>query len=177
MAKKLTAAELNRISSKFDERKTVYVGGYEINIHTHLRKSTIDEIAIEYLTYLQELNSLPYFDTKLTINTYRLFDTLFLREFTSLPIPKKKEMKNVSNLIKVTLNLLDNDIFVDAINCFSQEQHDLAKERIELFTKNAGQAMDELMIKSAVQDDQDSVEDQDENVAEGEENAELQQPE
>ncbi|MNC37176.1 hypothetical protein D3C75_857320 [compost metagenome] len=157
MVKKLTTIELNKLSSKFNKQKKVSIcnNEYEVTIYTNFRETKIDRVIMEYLSYIQNLKTVQELDYNLIKDTLSLLLTLVLREFTDLPIPKSKEIKNISNLIKVTHNLLDLGIFHETLNHIPEEQIAKVKERLDLVGNEGGKAMGELAVKMAVNEDRD----------------------
>lgn len=158
MTKKLTTAELNKLSLKFNERKKVSICNdeYEVTIHTNFRETKIDSVVMEYLSYIQNLKSVQELDYNLIKDTFSLLFTLVLREFTDLPIPKSKEIKNISNLIKVTHNLMDLGIFHETLNHIPEDQIAKVKDRLDAIGNESGKAMGELAVKMAVNEERDA---------------------
>lgn len=151
MAKKLTAAELNKLSSKFNELKKVFIldGQYEVSIHTNFRESLIENVVMNYIEILEELKKSENVTNETVKNTVVLLDTLILREFTDLPIPKKND---IPNLIKFTHNLLDNGILVEVYNHIPKDQIEKVKTKLEQVSKGMGKATAELAIQAALQE-------------------------
>jgi|GEM_PF-3068428 len=151
MTKKLTAAELNKLSSKFNELKKVHIldGQYEVSIYTSFRESLIENVVMTYIGLLEDLKKSENVTNETIKNTVVLLDTLILREFTDLPIPKKND---IPNLIKFTHNLLDNGILVEVYNHIPKDQIEKVKAKLEQVSKGIGEATAELAIQAALQE-------------------------
>lgn len=149
MAKKLTASELNKLSSKFNEKTTIHIldGEFEVSINTNFRDSDIDNIVLNYLTVLQEIQRKEQITDELLKDTVSLLNTFVLREFTDLPIPKKND---IDSLIRVTKNLLDNGITNEVLSHIPRTQIIRVENRIKEAQKGIGKVMGELALVSTV---------------------------
>jgi hypothetical protein len=156
MAKKLTVAELNKLSSKFNERKKIYIldGQYEVNVNTEFRESAIENVAISYIGILEQVKSQPNASNETIKDTVALLNTLILREFTDLPIPKKND---ILNLIKFTHNLLDNGIMVEVYNSIPKEQILRIQTKLEQVSKSVGEMLGELAIKTSLEETKEDI--------------------
>ncbi|KAA9007389.1 hypothetical protein F4V43_02560 [Paenibacillus spiritus] len=155
MAKKLTAAELNKLGAKYNEFKTVTIGEYEIRLQKLFQETKIESIVLEYLSYLQLLKEQPEVDLDLTKDTLSILHTLVLREFTDIPVPKKnkktKPLSYLGSLIKVTHILIDEGIYVELLNNISDEEIAKVEAKLNATAKTAGQLLGELAIKNAIE--------------------------
>ncbi|QWU13405.1 hypothetical protein SAMN04487895_10371 [Paenibacillus sophorae] len=150
MAKKLTSSILNKINSKYEERKKIYIlnGEYEVQIHKYFKDALIDKVAIQYIKFLQELKTKKNIDDEIIKDTIVLLDTLILREFTDLPIPKKN---NVSSLIKVTHDLLNSGVYVEVMNQISDTEIKQVHQKLEAYSEQIGQSFGEIAVRSAIE--------------------------
>lgn len=150
MAKKLTAAELNKLSSKFNDKTVIRIldGEFEVSINNTFRDSDIDNVVLNYLTVLQEVQRKEQITDELIKDTVSLLNTFVLREFTDLPIPKKND---ITSLIRVTKNLLDNGITNEVLSHISPAQLVRVENRIKEAQKGIGKVMGELALISTVE--------------------------
>ncbi|WP_068620015.1 hypothetical protein [Paenibacillus tuaregi] len=148
-AKKLTAAGLNKLSSKLNSRTKISVlnDKYEVEVHTHFRESLIDNVVIDYIQLLQDLKATVEPETELVKDTVVLLNVLILREFTNLPIPRKARP---TDLIKLANNLLDLGIMGEVFPYFQPEQMRKIEEKMKLTSKNISSVMGELALAQSV---------------------------
>lgn len=151
MAKKLTAAELNKLSSKFNDKTVIRIldGEFEVSINNTFRDSDIDNVVLNYLTVLQEVQRKEQITDELIKDTVSLLNTFVLREFTDLPIPKKND---ITSLIRVTKNLLDNGITNEVLSHIPPAQLARVENRIKEAQKGIGKVMGELALISETKD-------------------------
>lgn len=106
MAKKLTANSIKNLDKALNIKKTVNIKNevngdeYEVIVTTHLRKSAIEDVVMEYIEYLQEMNSRVIVNDKLIKDSMKLIDTLTLKRFTNLPIPNEISLEELISLTK-----------------------------------------------------------------------------
>lgn len=149
MAKKLTASELNKLSAKFNNKTTIRIldGEFEVAINDVFRDTDIDNVVLNYLTVLQEVNRKEQITDELLKDTVSLLNTFVLREFTDLPIPKKND---ITSLIKVTKNLMDNGITNEVLNHFPADQLIKVETKLKEAQKGIGKVMGDLALTSTV---------------------------
>lgn len=150
MTKKLTTASLNKLDSKFNEKKKIYIldGEYEVDININFRPSDIDELVMTYISALEELKSLTNVDDIQIKDTLSLLPVLILRSFTNLPIPKKNA--DIASLIIISKTLYDNQFIEEVYPHFPEDQIKKVNEKINSFGKNIGNVLGELAVQSAI---------------------------
>lgn len=149
LAKKLTASELNKLSAKFNNKTTIRIldGEFEVSINDVFRDTDIDNVVLNYLTVLQEVHRKEQITDELLKDTVSLLNTFVLREFTDLPIPKKND---ITSLIRVTKNLMDNGITNEVLNHFPAEQLIKVEAKLKEAQKDIGKVMGDLALTSTV---------------------------
>lgn len=149
MSKRLTASALNKLDSKLNTQKAIHILGdqFEVKINTIFRESQIQNIVTTYLSLLQDLKSQTEIDDLLIQGTIGLLNTLTLREFTDLPIPKSN---SIVDLIKVSKTLLDTGIMKETFEAFDQKQVSKIEDKIKSVNSEVGKIVGELSIASAM---------------------------
>ncbi|MDP9698884.1 hypothetical protein J2T16_001781 [Paenibacillus intestini] len=148
--KKLTATALNTLDAKNNKRKKIYVTDqrYEVQIHTFFRKSLIDNVNTNYLSIIDQLRQKTDVTDQLIKDTVGLYNTLLLKEFTDLPIPKKLD---VEKLIKVTNMLLDNGIMEEVLTQFPEQELKKLEEQFRALQERMAAMVSELAITRSQQ--------------------------
>ncbi|SCY71835.1 hypothetical protein SAMN05720606_10878 [Paenibacillus polysaccharolyticus] len=148
--KKLTATALNTLDAKNNKRKKIYVTEqhYEVQIHTFFRKSLIDNVNTNYLSIIDQLRQKTDVTDQLIKDTVGLYNTLLLKEFTDLPIPKKLD---VEKLIKVTNMLLDNGIMEEVLTQFPEQELKKLEEQFRALQERMAAMVSELAITRSQQ--------------------------
>lgn len=141
MAKKLTAADLSKLTAKFNDRKTisVYNDQFTVDIHTVFRDSLMEHMIFDYLTVLQELQQDEPADGEMGEMmgvAVLLLNALILKEFTNLPIPKKLD---AGKLVQITRNLLDTGIMQEVFQQFNPAELDKIAKKLEDASGRIGQ--------------------------------------
>src|SRR5690625_307225 len=125
--KKLTKTSLNKFTKKFNEKRkvSIQVDGEEatVTIHTHFRRSKIEEVSVQVLEIISTALQEEGIDHRQVImNINRFYSTLLLKEFTDLPIP---DIDNIQDLLTITINLHDlgiiEQLIGDGENSIGQE--------------------------------------------------------
>lgn len=149
MSKRLTASALNKLDTKLNTQKAIHILGdqFEVRINTFFRESQIQNIVTTYLSLLQDLKSQTEIDDLLIQGTIGLLNTLTLREFTDLPIPKSN---SIVDLIKVSKTLLDTGIMKETFEAFDQEQVSKIEDKIKSVNSEVGKIVGELSIASTM---------------------------
>lgn len=133
---KLTTTSLNKLSSQFNEKKKIIITvngeDFQISINVKFRESAIRKICAEYFEFVSNLQSIGELSDEEILGTTYVFNTLILREFTDLPIPKTKDIRK---LIRISENLLDLGI----VETLLGEGSPFGKENIELVNKIANE--------------------------------------
>lgn len=144
--KKLTLSVINKANSALNELKVVRVlGDYEVRINTKFRKTLIRNVLISYFTILQDLKGRDNVTEETIMNSISLLNTLILREFSDVPIPS---INNVEELIEVSNALLDTGILEEVFIHFPQEELNNLSEELKKASKNIGELMGEIAIKT-----------------------------
>ncbi|MCM3256988.1 hypothetical protein M3664_04235 [Paenibacillus lautus] len=149
MSKRLTASALNKLDTKLNTQKVIHIlaNQFEVKINTFFRESQIQNIVTTYLSLLQDLKSQTEIDDLLIQGTIGLLNTLTLREFTDLPIPKSN---SIVDLIKVSKTLLDTGIMKETFEAFDQEQMSKIEDKIKSVNSEVGKIVGELSIASTM---------------------------
>jgi hypothetical protein len=138
---KLTTSSLNKLASQFNEKKKVYfeLDGeqFEILVSNKFRESKIREVYAEYITILQKMKASNMLNDETIIGASYVLNTLLLKEFTNLPIPK---LDDVRKLVKVTLNLVDLGI----VEYFFGENSPFGEANMSLLNRILQQASDNI---------------------------------
>lgn len=148
--KKLTAAALSTLDAKNNQRKTIYVTDqqYEVQIHTFFRKSLIDNVNTNYLSLIDQLRQKTDVTDQVIKDTVGLYNTLLLKEFSDLPIPRKLD---VEKLIKVTNMLLDNGIMEEVLTQFPDLELRKLEEQFKALQEKMAVMVSELALTRAQQ--------------------------
>ncbi|MEK4512269.1 hypothetical protein [Paenibacillus sp. FSL K6-2524] len=141
--KRLTAVGLKKLESTLNERIRLLVYGnqFNVNIHTFFRESLIENIITNYVTILQELQEGTEVDDTLIKGSLGVFNTLVLREFTDLPIPKTND---IESLIVVSNTLLDTGIMKEIYDAIPPEQLIKIEEKLKSVQSNFEQVVGTL---------------------------------
>ncbi|SDE82595.1 hypothetical protein SAMN04488542_102277 [Fontibacillus panacisegetis] len=138
--KKLTASGLKSLESNLNERKTIFVygGQFAVTISVVFRESMIENVLKAYLSILNELQEHGEGDEDLIRGSLGIFNTLVLREFTDLPIPKSNDL---NRLITVTNTLLDTGIMKEVYDAISPQQLLKIEEKLKSVQSNFDQVV------------------------------------
>ncbi|MNO70676.1 hypothetical protein D3C76_615690 [compost metagenome] len=138
--KKLTASGLKSLESNLNERKTIFVygGQFAVTISVVFRESMIENVLKAYLSILNELQEHGESDEDLIRGSLGIFNTLVLREFTDLPIPKSNDL---NRLITVTNTLLDTGIMKEVYDAISPQQLLKIEEKLKSVQSNFDQVV------------------------------------
>lgn len=158
MAKKLTAAALNKLNNDISKRKEITIlGEYKINIDTHFKDSKIDKIVFDYLSLFEETHKNNEIDEEFIRGTMAIFHTFVLREFSDVPsIPKDR---NVQKLIQVANALYDTGIMEAVLSEFDQDQLQKVYKKLEVISKRTGEITAQYALSVALNSERDKDED------------------
>jgi hypothetical protein len=154
--KKLTLAGIDKLATKFNEKRTVYIcdGQYEVIINENFRATEINKISVDFLKIIQNLRSMKGIDDETIMSAASLIDTLVLKYFTNLPIPS--DLSNVAKLIKVSNNLIDlgitSELLGEGKNSFTKSNMELVRKLVDQSLEKMGAALGELGIISELDD-------------------------
>ena len=157
--KQLTLATLNKLDSKLNEKKSVYIniGGddYEVIIDKHFRKSTIHLLILNYLNILQDLKSKQEVTFETLMDTNKLLNTLIVKYFTNIPLP---EITNIEGLIAVSNTLLDLGIMEALFNeHFDKNEIEKLVDEVNKVAKNIGKLQGEIGFSAIINELEKSV--------------------
>ncbi|MEJ3719119.1 hypothetical protein WGM54_13950 [Paenibacillus polymyxa] len=159
MAKKLTASELGKLKSSLNKKKNEYIKTndgeeYEVAVSVEFRDSLIENVAMSYIGYLQELRetSKDQLDNELIKGTLKIVPVLAFREFTNIPIPKKATLKDIIGLSEL---LADKGITDVLVSKFPEGEYQKIVNKIEQAAKNAKATVGEIMLANALNQDGD----------------------
>ncbi|MBA9087639.1 hypothetical protein FHR92_004124 [Fontibacillus solani] len=138
--KKLSAAGLKSLESGLNELKTIFVydSQFAVKISSVFRESMIENVLSAYVSILNELKEHEEGDEVLIRGSLGIFNTLVLREFTDLPIPKSNDL---NRLITVTNTLLDTGIMKEVYDAISPQQLFKIEEKLKSVQSNFDQVM------------------------------------
>ncbi|WP_431785782.1 hypothetical protein [Paenibacillus lactis] len=150
MSKKLTVSALNKLESQLNTQRVIQILGdqYEVKIKTIFRESQIQSVVTNYLTLLQDLKSRTEVDEALIQGTIGLLNTMILREFTDLPIPKGNK---IEELVKVSKTLLDSGIMKETFDKLDKDELAKIEDKIKSVNSEVGKIVGELALVSSVQ--------------------------
>lgn len=150
--KKLSLSKLNQLSSKFNEKETVRIQvqdeEFEITVQKHFRETDIRKIYVEYIQLLYDLKQEKELDNESILNSGYLLNTMILREFTNLPIPKTNDIKKLFQLSKNLINLGIVDQLLGDNSPFGKENIDFLNSILEKASDGIGKTLSELSIKT-----------------------------
>ncbi|MGG1650420.1 hypothetical protein ABHN03_16580 [Paenibacillus sp. NRS-1775] len=159
MAKKLTVAELNKLKSSLNKKKNEYIKTndgeeYEVAVNVEFRDSQIENVAMSYIAYLQELREMNanQLDNELIKGTLKLVPVLAFREFTNIPVPKKASLKEIIGLSEL---LADKGITDSLVSKFPESSYQKIIDKIKLAAKSAKSVVGEIMLANALNQDGD----------------------
>lgn len=154
-SKKLTANALSTLDAKNNQRKTIYVTDhqYEVQIHTFFRQSLMDNVNMNYVSLIDQLRQKTDVTDQVIKDTVGLYNTLLLKEFSNLPIPKKLD---VEKLIKVTHMLLDNGIMEQVLEQFPDQELKKLEEQFKTLQEKMATMISELAITRTQQSSNES---------------------
>ncbi|WP_413986480.1 hypothetical protein [Paenibacillus polymyxa] len=159
MAKKLTASELGKLKSSLNKKKNEYIKTidgeeYEVAVSVEFRDSLIENVAMAYIGYLQELRetSRNELDNELIKGTLKIVPVLAFREFTNIPVPKKATLKDIIGLSEL---LADKGITEALLSKFPEGEYQKIVNKIEQAAKSAKATVGEIMLANALNQDGD----------------------
>ncbi|MDY8021268.1 hypothetical protein [Paenibacillus polymyxa] len=160
MAKKLTASELGKLKSSLNKKKNEYIKTidgeeYEVAVSVEFRDSLIENVAMAYIGYLQELRETSRndeLDNELIKGTLKIVPVLAFREFTNIPVPKKATLKDIIGLSEL---LADKGITEALLSKFPDGEYQKIVNKIELAAKSAKSVVGEIMLANALSQDGD----------------------
>lgn len=140
MVKKMTLGAIKKEDKRFDERFTVVVQGYTLEIDRNFRSSKISQMIAELVEgfeqariYSKELGEI--------FTPYAVL--LMIKHFTSLDVPNKLDEQ------LAVLDLLDDgDLLMPIYNELPKDQVDLVFNEIEKVTKRLNDNIMELLSKT-----------------------------
>lgn len=149
---KLTLANINKLASKFNEKRTVYIGinneEYEVTLDENFRETKVQQVYVDYIKCLHNMRTMEGIDEEALLNSDLLLDTLVLKHFTNLPIPNVDG--DVSKLFIIAKNLADLGITKELLgggkNSFDKENIELVREQAKKVMSNIGQMVSELSL-------------------------------
>ena len=158
MAKKLTATELNKLKTSLNKKKNEYIKTndgeeYEVAVSVEFRDSLIENVAMSYIGYLQELRETSkndQLDNELIKGTLKLVPVLVFREFTNIPVPKKATLKEIIGLSEL---LADKGITEALLNKFPDDEYQKIVNKIKQAAKSAKATVGEIMLANALNQD------------------------
>ncbi|ODA08132.1 hypothetical protein [Paenibacillus polymyxa] len=160
MAKKLTASELGKLKSSLNKKKNEYIKTndgeeYEVAVSVEFRDSLIENVAMSYIGYLQELRETSksdQLDNELIKGTLKLVPVLAFREFTNIPVPKKATLKEIIGLSEL---LADKGITEALLSKFPEGEYQKIVDKIKEAAKSAKATVGEIMLANALNQDGD----------------------
>jgi hypothetical protein len=160
LAKKLTATELNKLKNSLNKKKNEYIKTndgeeYEVAVSVEFRDSLIENVAMSYIGYLQELRETSkndQLDNELIKGTLKIVPVLAFREFTNIPVPKKATLKDIIGLSEL---LADKGITEALLSKFPEGEYKKIVNKIELAAKSAKSVVGEIMLANALNQDGD----------------------
>lgn len=154
MAKKLTAAELGKLKSSLNKKKNVLIRSndgeeYEVTINMEFRDSQIENVAMSYIGYLQELREMnvDQIDNELIKGTLKLVPVLVFREFTNIPVPKKAKLKKMIGLSEL---LADKGITDSLVSKLPEGGYQKVADKIKQAAKSAKTIAGEIMLANTL---------------------------
>lgn len=130
MPKKLTVAELNKLTKEINETKTYPIldGQFDVTINQHFKDTSINNIFTGLIEVVKGIEASELTELAFSQIAEQVGLTLMLREFTDLPIPNKNDFQT---LIKVYENLLNTNIFVEVMNKLPEDQIKKVEKRFK----------------------------------------------
>ncbi|QWU14442.1 hypothetical protein SAMN04487895_101754 [Paenibacillus sophorae] len=164
MAKKLTAATMNKMIKELDKKKKIYIlDDHEVNIDITFKDSSINSIIVDYLTIFEKVQKkeTDVTEDELLKAMDGVLGALLLREFSDVPLIPK-DISDIRKIINITNALLNTKIMENILPQFDPKEIERVKEKIELASKNIGQFMGEYAVKMAI--DENKLSDNKEEV-------------
>lgn len=164
--KKLTLTNINKLASKFNEKRKVYLDvngeSFEVLVNVTFRRSEVERSCLEFLEIFSKSLQLEGIDeTELMKNIENFLQVYILKNFTNIPIPK--DIDNISKLITLTNNLYDlgilREFFIDNVGLIGEANFKLISETFNKIAQNIGKTLSDKVLLSELEKNRIDVDD------------------